>query len=629
MKKVYLSALAIALGAGSVMAQSGVPNLSTLRPYEKGANNATAKALGIDVYTDDFSTPANWTIDNDGESGATFGWNIDATNDSWALADIASTSGGSFAEVNNGDPIAGTQILNKVYTMTTSAPLDIMALTAANGGGATDQVNLSFEQYGAKFNDLQEVRVSTDGTNFTSVFDNNGKEILSSTGGSAYANTEKVYVNISDAIAGGATSVWIQFRWTTASANVTNPNNWVTYGWAIDDLAISTLNDYDLSVSASNWGSYSLDDGSGNFIFNEIPYYIIPTAQVGQMAFSANVNNPGGQALTNVALEVDVNGSVTSSTPTTLAAGATDSLSVSLTLPGNGVYTISQSITMTEADDVPSDNALKVIPQNIIVADTHIFARDEYSNYDLGGGTATIDGNEVFGYEAGNYFEIIANMDVMGIDVGIGNEQGNVGDEIYGAIYTPDGQGSFTLVAVTDYTEVPSWSLGKVLTLNFQAPATLQAGGLYFACVGTQSDFEYLTSGFSPRGLSLIYYGGGMMAPVQGGNYYTSATPVVRLNTQGTVGTEEIDALGATLGQNAPNPFSATSEITFELAEAQAVSFEIRDLSGRLVQSADLNTLNAGTHTFTVDASNLSGGVYTYTMTAGGKSVTKKMIVKK
>ena len=57
MKKVYLSALAIALGTSGVIAQN-TPEISTLRPLHKEANNATAKALGTDVYTDDFSTPA-------------------------------------------------------------------------------------------------------------------------------------------------------------------------------------------------------------------------------------------------------------------------------------------------------------------------------------------------------------------------------------------------------------------------------------------------------------------------------------------------------------------------------------------------------------------------------------------
>ena len=630
MKKVYLSALALTLGATSVNAQLDLPQLNTERPTHSSASPSVNRALGQDVYNDDFSDATLWTIDNDGESGAQFGWNIDATNDSWYLLDIASTSGGDFAEVNNGDATQGTQILDKVYTMTTSAPLDILNLTQTATGTATDEVNVSFEQYGATFNDLQELQVSTDGNTFTTVYDNSNREALTASGGSAYANTEKVYVNISDAIAGNGSSVWFRFRWTTASTNVTSPNVWITYGWMIDDLAISTLNDYDLSVVTSEWGSYSLDDGNGGFVFNGMPYYTIPLSQLGQMSFNATVRNQGGLDLTNVQIDVDVNGTVTSSTPTTVVAGTTDSLALNLTLPGAGVYTVSQSISMTETDDVPSDNDLYTIPQDITVeANGHIFARDENQNFGIGGGNTDVDGSEVQGFEAGNYFEILADQTVAGIDVGIADNQDNVGDEIYVAIYSRDANG-FVLEGVSDFHTVNPEYLGEIITFNFPSAIQLQAAtGLYFACVGTQDDFEYMTSGFSPRGLSLIYYGGGMAAPVTNGNFFTSATPVVRLNFQGTVGLEDEANVNATLGQNAPNPFATTSTIEFELTETANVSFEIRDLSGKIVETADLGKMNAGTQSYTVDASNLSSGIYTYTMTTGEKSVTKKMVVKK
>ena len=64
---------------------------------------------------------------------------------------ITSTSGGNFAELNNGDPIAGTQALNVDYTMTTSNPIDVSGL------GLNEQLVLEFQQYGALFHDKQEV----------------------------------------------------------------------------------------------------------------------------------------------------------------------------------------------------------------------------------------------------------------------------------------------------------------------------------------------------------------------------------------------------------------------------------------------------------------------------------------
>ena len=119
------------------------------------------------LWQNDFSNPASWTIDNSGQGGGQYGWTIDNVSDGWwAPAGIASTSGGNFAELSNGDPTAGgfgTQALDVIYTMTTSAPINISAL------GGNNFVSLQFQQYGARFNDLQEIQVSTDGVTFTTV----------------------------------------------------------------------------------------------------------------------------------------------------------------------------------------------------------------------------------------------------------------------------------------------------------------------------------------------------------------------------------------------------------------------------------------------------------------------------
>lgn len=625
MKKVYLSALAIALGVSGVNAQTFVEKNTAMKQFPGDAKIAKTKALGTPVWTNDFSNASDWTIDNDGQSGATFGWNIDATADSWYFTGgISSTSGGGFAEVNNGDATQGNQVLDVTYTMTTAQAIDVQTLAGSN------LVNLSFEQYGALFNDLQEVQVSTDGTNFTTVYDNLDKEVLSQAGGAPYADPEEVVVPIGDVIAGGASTVYIRFSWTTNYPNsATNPNVWITYGWMIDDVAISTLPDYDIAITSTVWGS----------LVNELQYYRIPTAQVQPIKFSANVKNQGGTDMTNVAVDLDVNGSVTNGTAVNITANTEDSIAVEYTPAGADSYTLAASIVSTEVDDIPGNNVLPMVPADIVVEDVpatpgsiayegYIYQRDAGSNYGENGGTTTIGGTEVTGYEAGTYYEINTDATLHALDIGIADNSDNVGTEVYAAIYSYGANG-FQIEGTSDFHTVTNDDLGKIRIMNLTAPVNLTAGTLYFAAIGTQDDFTYMSSGTSYQGLSLIFYGGGMLAPVTNGNFYTTATPVVRMNFLGNVATEGVDALEASLGQNAPNPFSTTTDITFELTEANNVSFEIRDLSGKLVQSANLNTLNAGTHTYTVDASNLAGGVYTYTMTVGGNSVTKKMVVKK
>ena len=147
-------------------------------PKEGVQGISNEKILGITLWSDDFSTPANWTIDNSGQSGVEFGWNINNSSEGWWSANgINSTSGGNSAELVNGDAQAGTQALGVTYTLTTAQPIDIAAL------GGNNQVSLQFEQYGARFNDLQEIQISTDGITFTTVGNNLDKPVLSAAGG--------------------------------------------------------------------------------------------------------------------------------------------------------------------------------------------------------------------------------------------------------------------------------------------------------------------------------------------------------------------------------------------------------------------------------------------------------------
>lgn len=82
-----------------------------------------------------------------------------------------------------------------------------------------------------------------------------------------------------------------------------------------------------------------------------------------------------------------------------------------------------------------------------------------------------------------------------------------------------------------------------------------------------------------------------------------------------------------TVGQNQPNPFSGTTNINYSITERADVAVSIYNVAGARVMELNQGSQNAGNHTITVNASALKAGVYYYTLKAGGKSVTKKMIV--
>lgn len=88
------------------------------------------------------------------------------------------------------------------------------------------------------------------------------------------------------------------------------------------------------------------------------------------------------------------------------------------------------------------------------------------------------------------------------------------------------------------------------------------------------------------------------------------------------------------LNQNYPNPFNPTTEISYNLTQAGAVTLEVFNSRGQKVKTLVSETQTAGTHTVewngTDDSSNaVSSGMYFYKMKTGTTEVAKKMILMK
>lgn len=91
-----------------------------------------------------------------------------------------------------------------------------------------------------------------------------------------------------------------------------------------------------------------------------------------------------------------------------------------------------------------------------------------------------------------------------------------------------------------------------------------------------------------------------------------------------SVGINELEANGATLGQNVPNPFTGESTITYQLAkDANSVLFTVTDVMGRVISSEKAAT-STGSHS--IKLGSFAAGVYYYTLNVDGKTSTKKMI---
>jgi hypothetical protein len=86
------------------------------------------------------------------------------------------------------------------------------------------------------------------------------------------------------------------------------------------------------------------------------------------------------------------------------------------------------------------------------------------------------------------------------------------------------------------------------------------------------------------------------------------------------------------LHQNAPNPFSLSTRVAFDLEAADAVNLEVYDIAGRLVRTLFQGRLSAGPHAVAWDGTTASGaraaaGIYRYRLRTSAGQVSRNMIL--
>jgi hypothetical protein len=577
-------------------------------PAQGISQNPEEKSLGVTLWSDNFTFDSTWVINNDGQAGIDYGWNINNSSDGWwAASGINSASGGKYAELVNGDPTAspGTQALDVVYTLTTAQPIDIVAL------GGSNQVSLQFQQYGARFNDLQEFQISTDGVTWITVGSNADMPVLSSAGGSAYSNPNNKSINLATYLPANPSPIWIRFSWTTAfPGSATNPNVWITYGWYIDDVKIVTNPTNDLSVTASAWGTAGLN------------YFQIPTTQVAPIEFAASVFNGGQNTQYNAKLNVNVNSGVFTGSSTPANIPSLDSLdlvtSTSFTPPSSTAsYTVVRTITSDSTDDVPANN---VLPNLNFSVTNYIYARD---NNTVSGNTS----NGADGFEAGNLFDIFADQTLKAINVRLagGTSGTTVGTEIYARLYSIDpATGNFVYEEESAPLIVASNNLNTNLVMQLQTPVNMLANTTYLAVVGSfTGGLKVANAGTSEPQTSFFLDGNDIINSTL---YYQTSTPYVRLNFDPSVGLDEesSEINGISLY---PNPANNETNIEFNLQSKSDVTITVADLSGKTVSTTELNVLT-GANSAKIDCTSLNSGIYYVTINTNNSSVTKKFVKK-
>ena len=101
------------------------------------------------------------------------------------------------------------------------------------------------------------------------------------------------------------------------------------------------------------------------------------------------------------------------------------------------------------------------------------------------------------------------------------------------------------------------------------------------------------------------------------------ADAVTAVSEAQITGTEGFDLFPAF-----PNPTTDATRFRFELEQSAEVTFELCDITGKVVERRDLGTQPAGMGNMVLETSSLGAGSYTATFVVNGDRTTQKLMVK-
>ncbi|MBL1234004.1 MAG: hypothetical protein COA31_014880, partial [Flavobacteriales bacterium] len=466
MKKIYLSIMAVSIGTlsfGQVAVKKAHPLRTETNNEEVVKQLPIEKPKGALIWDDDFSVPSNWAMSN--TSSPATDWiittNINASPAGAGLNPAGMTTAANGYALIDSDAQGGTASQNALIYSTT--PFSTIGISA---------VSISFQQTHRRFQETTSVIVSTNGGTTWTEFEVNAAMSPNTNS----PNPELITVNISSA-AGNQAAVLIGFKYVGA---------WDWF-WAVDDVEVREAENNDLVGFNGFYGSQ----------LGLIPYTRIPVAQNQPIIFSQEVTNIGAATQTGTVSTASINsGAVYAgvSNSVNLASLASDSLSPPAFTPATtiGVAHNLELIVSSDSTDVSPTNNVNSFPPFEI--SQYIYALDDFGTPGNGGGPRPAPSTSVE-YEAGNFFDIVANQDVYSIDVVIGTNPANVGQTIDAVLYDASGT-AFVELGRTSYYTVTTADLGQKVTLNLvngttQLPQeiSLTAGSFYFAAVHCFTEF--------------------------------------------------------------------------------------------------------------------------------------------
>ena len=196
-------------------------------------------------------------------------------------------------------------------------------------------------------------------------------------------------------------------------------------------------------------------------------------------------------------------------------------------------------------------------------------------------------------------------------------------------LYEDDGT-SFIEIDRSAFYVTTAADQGNSVILPLPTTPTVNAGSLYFVAVHALAEFSYGVSGTSPDNnspfifgaTSLIYYPT-MTAPATNEAFYTTATPMVRLIVNSTIGVKELSS--NTTFTVFPNPSNGIFNINLDAKSTEVVNLTVNNIVGQTVLTKRVTA--SGKTTETISLANFDKGVYFLTIDNNNEKQTVKLIV--
>lgn len=449
--------------------------------------------------------------------------------------------------------------------------------------------------------------------------------------------------NISE-VAAGAPEVILRLTWRGTGM----------YFWLVDDFEVLEAWDNDLQMQHSIMEWDDADDDT-----EESSSYQMPKSQLGGSFFNfqSSVLNFGEKDQNDYSLEVDISKNGTSvfnevATSAWIDPLLTDTVNLegAYTPEDFGHYKVSYAWSADEEEQTPEDNTAEFF---FHVTDS-VYSRSDdsaelkwaygYENYMDG------FGEEFWNLDhfVGSIFPIYGDCEVDGVSVYL---MGGLADDSIDFRYTlfflppededPEGEGAIEWLS-TESLFLDSSMFNTWVYLPFDKDGEsefLFAGDIVYAGI-QYNNFHYskwdrrnnnLAMGVDMTTLkkdsrSIGYSEGGWYT----GDFMNRRNVMVKLfindHTNIVDGVDLVNSLNS-LDQNYPNPFSNNTEISYELNQAQDVTIEIMDITGKTLMRFDEGRKSAGTHKYNFNGDALETGIYFYTLKAGQFEETRRMVI--